>query len=206
MKEKKTLKQFDAYTNVDKEMYKSMDNFLGAKRPSVENDPFIQQKAFMNSLFNDFIDGREYTANFEAPGGRPIEEWYEDSEGNQTIGLGHKRRDDIDYNNWDSQSSMDQFHQDYNTAQNYAKNMLKEVWSGIPNNYQNIVTDMVFNMGGANVNKNFQGFLASLYNQDYERAAQELEWVDPDDKSKGKSKYYTQTGTRARKHQEILRR
>tara|TARA_R100001594_G_scaffold19725_1_gene38395 strand:+ start:6705 stop:7352 length:648 start_codon:yes stop_codon:yes gene_type:complete len=52
MKEKDPLKQFDAYTNVDKEMYKSMDNFLGAKRPSVENDPFIQEKAFMNSMLN----------------------------------------------------------------------------------------------------------------------------------------------------------
>jgi GH24 family phage-related lysozyme (muramidase) len=65
---------------------------------------------------------------------------------------------------------------------------------------------MVFNMGGANVKKNFQGFLAALTNQDYERAAQELEWVDPDDKSKGRSKFYKQTGTRAKKHQKLLRR
>jgi GH24 family phage-related lysozyme (muramidase) len=215
-----TPKQIDAsemLTNTaDSSFISPREFFVEGKTPAKDT---LVSEANQNIMDSSEYYGREYTAGFESPGGQPIEHWYDDKTGKpwgtgpgqsnagaKTRGIGHKEDKNIDYDNWDSESSKDQFNTDYEEAENYSKNMLEGMWDGIPSEYQNVVTDMVFNMGGANVKKNFQGFLAALYNQDYERAAQELQYVDPDDLSLGESDFYQQVPNRVKSHQSLLRR
>jgi lysozyme len=69
-----------------------------------------------------------------------------------------------------------------------------EFFTMLPEQAQEVLVDMTFNMGFAGVLK-FKKFLEALKNKDWEKAAQEME----------NSLWYKQTGNRARELVKIIR-
>ena len=69
---------------------------------------------------------------------------------------------------------------------------------------KDVVTDLSYNMGLSKLSK-FSGFKKALEESDYERAALELQYINPDAKEKIETPWYSQVGDRAKEHIERLR-
>jgi GH24 family phage-related lysozyme (muramidase) len=68
-----------------------------------------------------------------------------------------------------------------------------------PQNVKNVIVEMAYNMGrGSAKNKkglmSFKGFASAIKKGDFERAANELRYIDPNVPEKGETNYYKQIG------------
>ena len=88
-------------------------------------------------------------------------------------------------------------------AKKDAKNYLGEKYDTIDEDARNVLDDLSYNIGATKLKK-FDGFKKALISGDYDRAAEELKWVDPDKKNK-LTPYWTETKTRARDHYNSLK-
>lgn len=90
-------------------------------------------------------------------------------------------------------------------TQEEAKNIFPE-FETLPDDVRKVVIDMIFNLGSTRFQE-FNGFIEAVKAGDFERAADEIEFVDPNDKDNSElTPFFSQTGRRARRLQELLRR
>ena len=123
---------------------------------------------------------------------------YKDTTGHLTIGYGRNldrgiSRDEAEY----------LYKNDRNAAINAASTL--EYWDRLNSVRKLAVCDLVFNLGLAGW-KGFKGANKALSEGDYIRAGEEIHWRDPDNRIKGVTKYYHQTGGRARRVVEMIKK
>jgi GH24 family phage-related lysozyme (muramidase) len=140
---------------------------------------------------------------------------YMDSKDNLTGGVGHLMTD-AEKERYPEGTKIPKsvrdgwFQQDMMGARVQAFDLMPD---NAPTEVFDIVTNMVFNMGKGippHVDENgekvkgtgvqgFQGMLGAIKAGDYERAALEMEWVNPDAATKTHTDWYNQTGRRAKR-------
>ncbi len=81
---------------------------------------------------------------------------------------------------------------------------------GSPKEIKDVIVEMAYNMGAGSLkNKSglmsFKGFASAIREGDYERAAQELKFVDPNVPEKGETAYYNQIGPKKGQKEEDSR-
>ena len=79
-----------------------------------------------------------------------------------------------------------------------------------PQNVKNVIVEMAYNMGrGSSKDKkglmSFKGFASAIKKGDYERAANELRYIDPSVPEKGETNYYKQVGPKEGQREEDSR-
>ena len=79
-----------------------------------------------------------------------------------------------------------------------------------PQNVKNVIVEMAYNMGrGSAKDKkglmSFKGFASAIKEGDYERAANELRYIDPNVPEKGETNYYKQVGPKGDQKEEDSR-
>ena len=79
-----------------------------------------------------------------------------------------------------------------------------------PKEVKDVIVEMAYNMGAGSVkNKSglmsFKGFASAIREGDYERAAQELKFIDPNVPEKGETTYYNQIGPKKGQKEEDSR-
>ena len=87
------------------------------------------------------------------------------------------------------------FEKDMETAMMDARSLLP---SGAPPELYNILVNMAFNLGKPGLMK-FDNMLGAIHGNNYPRAALEMEWINPDDRSKGRTPWRFQTGDRSQR-------
>jgi len=146
---------------------------------------------------------------------------YVDTKGNLTSGYGF---------NLDDPSIRSQLSKDYLAAiggdttkspimtkkmadpifKNLYDNSIAEAKKFIGKDYDNtdedaieVTTDLFYNMGNTKLKK-FTGYQKAIKAKDYDRAAEELKWYNPD-KKKRLTGYWTDTKSRAKQHYKALK-
>lgn len=144
------------------------------------------------------MDGHEYTALFEAPGGKPVLKVYPDplSGGAPwTVGLGHTGPEVHPGDVWPEERCMAAFYSDYGVAAGCALNVIgASTWAKLNEARRAVLTDMAFNIGQHRL-EGFKNMLTAIRVSDWERAAAELL----------NSAYAAQTKTRAVKNAATLK-
>jgi lysozyme len=113
---------------------------------------------------------------------------YDDSEGNETIGVGHLMTNPI------SQAAINQIlDDDINSAIAHLERYFKD-WRKHSDNRQNVLVEMMFNMGARRLG-GFKLMWAALERQDYAEAAKQM--LD--------SQWHKQVGKRAETLAKIMR-
>lgn len=143
------------------------------------------------------MDGHQYTALFEAPGGKPILTAYPDPlTGAEpwTIGLGHTGADVQRGTVWDEDRCLHAFYNDYGIACGAALKVIGgPTWTALNEPRRAVLADMAFNIGQHGLSQ-FVNMLAAIRRQDWSAAADAL--LDSD--------YARQTKTRARTNARTL--
>ncbi len=139
-------------------------------------------------------------AQIQEDEGGDVAQTYLDTLGNGTGGVGHKLTPEelakYPVGTTIPKTVRDRwFREDMEIAFRDASKLLNHE---IPHEAFNIVVNMAFNMGRGRL-AGFAGMRKALREEDYNRAADEMEWQDPDDRSKGHTPWFTQTGGRAKR-------
>lgn len=123
------------------------------------------------------MDGHQYTALFEAPGGKPVLKVYPDPlTGKEpwTVGIGHTGPDVKRGETWTYDRCMATFYSDYAIAQGTASHVIGiSTWSQLSEPRQCVLTDMAFNIGRARL-EGFHNMLGAIRRKDWHRASDEL--------------------------------
>lgn len=123
------------------------------------------------------MNGHDYTARFEAPGGKPILHAYPDPlTGGEpwTIGLGHTGPDVKPDTVWTEDQCLHAYAQDYSVAMNVAAHVATtQCWTALNEARRAVLTDMAFNIGQARL-YGFKKMLTALRINLWKVAANEL--------------------------------
>lgn len=123
------------------------------------------------------MDGHQWTAQFEAPGGKPILRVYPDPlTGGEpyTCGLGHTGPDVKKGETWTYDRCMAAFYSDYSIAESAARTVIgASIWMHLTEPRQCVLTDMAFNIGQARLGK-FVNMLDAIRKSQWQRASDEL--------------------------------
>lgn len=120
------------------------------------------------------MDGHQYTARFEAPGGEPIEDAYLDTLGIPTIGIGHTGPEVHLGLHWPRDRCFAVFYSDYSIATGHAPNILGvSVFSQLNEPRKAVAIDLCFNPGPTKL-KGFHKMLAAIRKHDWQAARDEL--------------------------------
>lgn len=123
------------------------------------------------------MDGHQYTALFEAPGGKPILKAYPDpiTRGSPwTIGLGHTGKDVHQDTTWTEDQCWHAFYNDYAVAEGYASHIVgTDCWAKLNGARRAVLADMAFNLGPGGLT-NFNHMLVAVRFGDWTRAHSEL--------------------------------
>jgi len=103
------------------------------------------------------------------------------------------------------------FNEKYSQAKEDANVYMKA--NGItntPQNVKNVIVEMAYNMGRGSVKDkkglmSFKGFAKAIRKGDYERAVDELRFINPDIPEKGETNYYKQVGPKEGQKEEDSR-
>lgn len=133
--------------------------------------------------------------------GQFIEKWegrenkpYKDTTGNLTVGVGHKVTDTEVVKSHYTDSEINKLlRDDTRKAIQAAKTTVKN-FDQQPTKVKLILVDMAYNLGPTGLRK-FEKAIDAIEKQDYDKASQELK----------DSKWYGQTGKRARNHVEKIK-
>jgi lysozyme len=143
------------------------------------------------------MDGFEYTAAFEAPGGRPILRAYPDpiSKGDPwTIGLGETGPDVKEGTIWPEEKCWSRFYNSYAIAYAAAaRDAGSSCWSGLNEQRRAVLTDLAFQMGGEGL-AGFTHMLAAVKAADWAGAKAHML----------KSEYAKQTPSRAETNAQMI--
>jgi len=143
------------------------------------------------------MDGHQYSAHFEAPGGKPVLTAYPDPlTGGEpfTIGLGHVGPDVKQGTVWTEDQCLHAFYNDYNVACGAALHIIgADTWGRLGEPRQAVLSDMAFNIGQSRLSL-FAKMLAAIRRADWQAAHDEL--LD--------SAYARQTKTRAQTNAKTL--
>jgi lysozyme len=140
------------------------------------------------------MDGHQYTARFEAPGGVPVLDVYLDTLGVPTVGLGHTGRDVKMGDHWPSDRCWHAFYNDYAIATGHAPHIIgADCWSRLNEPRKSVLVDLCFNPGPTKLVA-FHDTLAAIRIGNWQRAHDEL--LD--------SLYARQVKTRARMNAATL--
>lgn len=122
-------------------------------------------------------DGHEYTARFEAPGGKPILNAYPDPLTNGdpvTIGLGHTGPDVKQGEVWDADRCWHAFYSDYAIATGAAIHVIgAETWAKLNEPRRAVLIDLAFNIGAHRLS-GFTHMLAAIRAGDWQEAAAQM--------------------------------
>lgn len=120
------------------------------------------------------MDGHEYTARFEAPGGKPVLTPYRDTKGIPTVGLGHTGPGVKLGENWSEERCMAAFYNDYSIAEAAAAHVAGTLcWAQLNRPRRAVLIDMSFNMGMTGLS-GFKDMLAAIRAFEWKRAKGEL--------------------------------
>jgi lysozyme len=123
------------------------------------------------------MDGHRYTAEFEAPGGKPVLAAYPDPlTGGEpwTIGLGHTGPDVHQGDLWPEDRCMAAFYSDYSIAEGTARHIIgSSTWMLLCEPRQCVLTDMAFNIGGTRLAL-FHQMIDAIKAGKWQRASDEL--------------------------------
>lgn len=121
--------------------------------------------------------GADYTARFEAPGGKPILKSYPDRlTGGEpwTIGLGHTGPDVGPNAVWTEDQCLHAFESDYRIASGWAAHVVGSAcWMHLNEARRAVLTDMAFNIGPSRLS-GFVKMLAAIHKEDWQEAAAEM--------------------------------
>jgi lysozyme len=121
--------------------------------------------------------GPDYTARFEAPGGKPVLTAYPDPlTGGEpfTIGLGHTGADVKRDSVWPEDQCLHAFANDYAVAGAAALHVVgADVWARLNEARRAVLTDMAFNIGPARL-RGFVKMLAAIRTGDWTEAAAQM--------------------------------
>jgi len=141
--------------------------------------------------------GQNYTARFEAPGGKPILHAYPDpltGAAPWTIGLGHTGPDVKQGTVWTEDQCLHAFQSDYGVASGAARLILGSAWADLNEPRCAVLADMAFNIGRPRL-LGFAKMLAAIRRGDYAEAADQLL----------ESAYARQVGRRAQTNALVLK-
>lgn len=123
------------------------------------------------------MHGHQWTAAFEAPGGKPVLAVYPDPlTGKEpwTVGLGHTGPDVKKGEIWTYDRCMAAFYSDYSIAEATARHVIgSSTWMHLNEPRQCVVTDMTFNIGAPRLSK-FERMIDAIRKGDWKRASDEL--------------------------------
>lgn len=143
------------------------------------------------------MDGHQWTARFEAPGGIPILKAYPDpvTRGSPwTIGLGHIGPDVRQDSVWTQDQCWHAFYNDYAIAMGHAPHIIgADCWSKLNEPRKAVLVDLCFNPGPTKLVA-FHDTLAAIRIGNWQRAHDAL--MD--------SLYASQVKTRAEKNAKVL--
>ena len=125
-----------------------------------------------------------------------VEGIYDDSLGFKTAGIGHRLLPGEEHLDWGDAAVVDRaFETDLNIAIGDARTFCEGELESFPEDVQHVIVGLAFNLGLGRL-LGFKRFRAALMSREWERCAAEL--VD--------SRWYTQTGRRARDYVGVFRR
>lgn len=143
------------------------------------------------------MDGHQYTARFEAPGGQPILKVYPDPATRKapwTVGLGHTGPDVHQGDTWTPDRCWTAFYSDYSVAETAASQVIWiTTWAILNECRRAVLTDMAFNVGKSRL-EGFRHMLEAIRQGQWQRAHDEL--LD--------SEYAMQVKTRADMNAAVL--
>lgn len=123
------------------------------------------------------MDGHQYTALFEAPGGKPVLKVYGDPlTGREpwTVGIGHTGPDVKKGETWTADRCMAAYYNDYAQAQGHALKIIGSVcWSHLNDPRRAVLIDMAFNLGPLRLT-NFEKMLSAIRSNHWNVAKAEL--------------------------------
>lgn len=123
------------------------------------------------------MDGHRWTAEFEAPGGKPVLKVYPDPlTGKEpwTVGIGHTGPDVKRGETWTYDRCMATYYSDYAIAQGVAAHVIGvSTWSQLSEPRQCVLTDLAFNIGRSRM-EGFHNMLDAIRRKDWHRASEEL--------------------------------
>lgn len=123
------------------------------------------------------MDAHQYTARFEAPGGKPILRAYPDpiTRGSPwTVGLGHAGSDVHEGDAWSYDRCMATFYNDYAVAESAASHVIGiSAWALLNECRRAVLADMAFNIGKPRL-EGFHRMIDAIRTHDWQRAHDEL--------------------------------
>lgn len=123
------------------------------------------------------MDGHQYTAEFEAPGGKPVLNAYPDpltKAAPWTIGLGHTGKDVHQDTVWTEPQCWAAFYNDYSTAYAEAAHITgTSCWSALNEQRRAVLADMAFQMGAHGLSE-FHHMLTAIRLSDWDTAVLEM--------------------------------
>lgn len=123
------------------------------------------------------MDGHEYTARFEAPGGKPVLKVYADPlTGKEpwTVGIGHTGPDVKKGATWTPDRCMAAYYNDYAVAQGQALHIIgSDCWAHLNDPRRAVLIDLAFNLGSPRLS-GFVKMLDAIRAEDWKKAKAEL--------------------------------
>ncbi len=120
------------------------------------------------------MDGHQYTARFEAPGGEPLLEAYLDTLGIPTIGLGHTGPEVHLGLKWTREKCFSVYYNDYAIAAGHVPRVIGVgVFSALTEPRKAVMIDMCFNPGPTRF-ATFHHMLDAIFLKDWQKAHDEL--------------------------------
>ena len=150
---------------------------------------------------NTLGTGQSRTQLFE---GGHKEKAYLDSLGKPTIGTG-TLLDNQSYDampehyatmNWSKEEGDKQFNTDYDTKKSEVQRLYGDNWGDLPQEAQDVMTDMAYNVGSEGLFNKFPGLIKDIKAGDYGKAANQLKYKDPSkgDAEGNTSNWWNQVG------------
>jgi lysozyme len=120
------------------------------------------------------MDGHQYTARFEAPGGEPVLDAYLDTLGIATIGIGHTGPEVHLGLHWPRDRCFAIYYSDYAIAEGHAPLIIgSDCWYRLIEPRRAVIVDLCFNPGPTRL-KGFLKMLAAIKRGDWKAAHDEL--------------------------------
>ncbi len=123
------------------------------------------------------MDAHQYTAQFEAPGGKPVLKVYPDPKTHNapfTVGLGHTGPDVHEGDTWSEERCWHAYYNDYGIAETDASHVVGiSCWAQLNEPRRAVLTDMAFNLGKPKLS-GFKRMIDAIRTHDWLRAKVEL--------------------------------
>ena len=96
---------------------------------------------------------------------------------------------------WSQEKARESFMSDYSEKESRVKAKFGEqAYNKLPDEAKNILTDLAFNMGATKLFDKFPGFITDMQKGEYQDAAQELKYKNPDKGNMQMSNWWDQVG------------